>query len=706
MAPPCRGDGECVSGAIRIGVDVGGTFTKAVAVETAPLRLLAHAAVPTSHKASGVAEGVAAALRNLLVELGDDRRRVALVAFSTTQAMNALLEGDVGRVGVLGIGSQPDLRAARKRTQVGSVALAPGHSLETEHAFIDVTGGIDETRVDAALEVLAAAGCASIAVSGALAVDEPCDELLVARCAQARGLPACVGHDLTGAYGLEMRTVSAAVNASILPVVQQTASLVEQALEDAGLDVPLLVLRGDGGAMSVDAFRRRPCFTIGSGPAAGVAAALHQLKLTDAIVVECGGTSSNVSVVKRGRPVVRSLRVMGRPTCVRAVDSWVVGAAGGSMALLKRRSISQTGPRSAHIAGLPYACFADASELIGAQLELVSPRDGDPEAYACVRAGGRLFALTATCAANALGLVAPTAYSFAGTEAALAAFAPLATRLKTTPEGAARQLLDGAVDKIVKAVADAARQHDLGPDVPLVALGGAGEALVPLVAERLKRPLIRPEHPEVLSSIGAAVSLVRAEVTRNGTSNGAAVELAREAELACVASGAAPATVTVETAFDASEGVLRAVATGAVALEAGAADREPADDEARLQAAAQALGLEPEALHLVAETGFYRVYSENGSGRVAAIDGLGAVALAEDARRVVAASGHELVEELRREVEAATRNLGVATLLPRVSLVWGSQILDLSDARHPEDVALAAARTLEGHTGTAVGVVT
>jgi len=210
----------------------------------------------------------------------------------------------------------------------------------------------------------------------------------------------------------------------------------------------------------------------------------------------------------------------------------------------------------------------------------------------------------------------------------------------------------------------------------------------------------------VLSSIGAAISLVRAEVTRNGTSNGAAVELAREAEHACVASGAAPATVTVETAFDAREGVLRAVATGAVALEVGAADREPAGDEARLQAAARALGLEPAALQLIAETGFYRVYSENGSGRVAAIDGLGAVALAEDARRIMAATGDELVEQLRREVESATRNLGVATLLPRVSLVCGSQIIDLSDARHPDEVAVAAARTLEGHTGTAVAVVT
>jgi N-methylhydantoinase A len=261
------------------------------------------------------------------------------------------------------------------------------------------------------------------------------------------------------------------------------------------------------------------------------------------------------------------------------------------------------------------------------------------------------------------------------------------------------------VDKIVKAVADAAHQHELGSDVPLVALGGAGEALVPLVAERLGRPVIRPEHPEVLSSIGAAVSLVRAEVTRSSTTDGAAVELAREAERACVASGAAPATVTVETAFDERENVLRAVATGAVALEVGAADREPAGDETRLRAAADALGLAPAELQLVAETGFYQVYSENGSGRVAAVDGLGAVALAEDARRVLTAKGPELVGALLREVEAATRNLGVATLLPRVSLVCGSRILDLSDARRPEDVAAAAARSLEGQSGTAVAVV-
>ena len=179
-----------MSGAIRIGVDVGGTFTKAVAIETAPLRLLAHTVVPTSH-AARQASPRASPRRSatLLAELGEARSRVALVAFSTTQAMNALLEGDVGRVGVLGIGAAPDLRAARKRTQVGSVALAPGPRLETEHAFVDATGGLDERLVDDALDALAAAGCAAVAVSGALAVDDPEAELLAASCAQSADCP-------------------------------------------------------------------------------------------------------------------------------------------------------------------------------------------------------------------------------------------------------------------------------------------------------------------------------------------------------------------------------------------------------------------------------------------------------------------------------------------------------------------------------------
>ena len=697
--------------ALRVGVDVGGTFTKAVAVDSVDLGLRANQTVPTTHDAElGVSAGVANALGLLLADLGPAADAVEYAAFSTTQAMNALLEGDVPRVGVIGIGSAPELRAARKRTRVGAVKLAPGRELQTEHEFLDATQGLADGAIDMALSRLAEADCGAVAVSGAYAVDDPALEMRVAERARAVGMPACCGHELTGIYGLETRTVSAAINASILPTVEFTAGVVEGALREAGVGAPLLVLRGDGGAMSMEAFRRRPSFTVGSGPAAGVAAALQVLELSDAIVLECGGTSSNVSVIKRGRPVLRSIRVMGRPTSIRSIDSWVVGAAGGSMGRLNRRRIAEVGPRSAHIAELEYACFATPETFTAVELALepIAPRAGDPPSYVAVRAGHDRYALTATCAANALGLVPEESHAHAPASA-VAAFGPLARHLRTTPDRAARQMLDAAVEKIVAAAVEAARQHDLDERVPIVALGGAADALAGEVARRLGRELVRPEHAEVLSSVGAALSLVRSEVQRSAThdpSRETRVMVARTAERECVESGAAPATVSVETTYDPGAGVVRATATGAVVLEAGAASREPTPEPALLEAAASALEIPGKRLDLIASNDFYRVFSENGSGRVAVIDTLGGVALAEQARRVLVGEGDQLATRLRDEVDAATVNLGVASMLPRVSLVCGARILDMSDARRAEEILVAAERALADHGGTAVAVVT
>ena len=186
--------------------------------------------------------------------------------------------------------------------------------------------------------------------------------------------------------------MSAAINASILPVVERTARIVEEALHEAGLDVPLLVLRGDGGAMSVEAFRRAAVAhdrLRAGGGRRGRAAPARGCR--DAIVVECGGTSSNVSVVKRGRPVLRSLRVMGRPTCDPR-DRQLGGRR-------RRRQhgaagpppVAEVGPRSAHVAGLPYACFAEPDELRGRRARARrAARRATPRQYAVRRApGGR-----------------------------------------------------------------------------------------------------------------------------------------------------------------------------------------------------------------------------------------------------------------------------------------------------------------------------
>lgn len=691
------------SAPIRVGVDVGGTFTKAVAMSGEPLELVASAAGPTSHGAAdGVAAGVATVLGELLDQLGTERSRVELVAYSTTTAMNALLEGDVATVGIVGIGSGADARLARKRTAIGEIALASRRTLSTEHAFLDDAGGLTTDTIDAALDALERAGCSSLAVSGAYSVDDAAAESLVAERARKRGLPACAGHELTGAYGLETRTVSAAINASILPHVERTASIVEDVLADAGVDVPLLVLKGDGGGMTLDAFRRHPSFTIGSGPAAGVAAALHELGLDDGLVLECGGTSSNVSIVKRGRAVLRTLRVMERPTAIRTVDSWVVGAAGGSMGRLKRRKVARTGPRSAHVAGLPYACFAEPERLAGADVELIAPRPGDPSDHAVLSDGETRWALTATCAATALGANPAASGS---REAALAGFEALGRKLRRPPERAARELLDGAVAEIANAVGEAAKAHGFDAEVPLVALGGAGPVLAADVARRLGRPLVIPDNPEVLSSIGAALSLIRTEAVRSATGGSERLRVTRDAQHACVDAGAAPCTVTVETLYEPDADQVRAVATGAVALESGAASRREADEEACAAAASRALSVPAEEIELVAETDFYRVFSGNGSGGCAVVDGLGSVPLAERSKHLLRGERESLLTQLEDAVEAECVNLGLAEIAPRVAVVSGPRIIDLSDARSGADIVSAARQALLPDQGEAFAVI-
>jgi hypothetical protein len=370
-----------------------------------------------------------------------------------------------------------------------------------------------------------------------------------------------------------------------------------------------------------------------------------------------------------------------------------------------RRRIVEVGPRSAHVAGLPYACFSDPAELDGAEAELIAPRHGDPPSYATVVASGRRYAITATCAANALGMVEAGAYANGSREAARAGFSALGRLLGKREDELARHVLDRAVDKIARTVVEAARQHRLPRDAPLVALGGAGQALAGEVARVTERPLLCPDRPEVLSSIGAAMSLVSAEVLRTSGDRVTALTVAREAERACVEAGAAPDSVRVETSYDVPEGVLRALATGAAALETGAAGRRPAAAGAQLKAAAAALSIDAGQLSLTARTDFYCVFSENGSGRVAVVDPRGAVPLAADAQRILVGHSDSLLDELHDAIARTTVHLGVATLPPRVALICGPRILDLSAARRPEDILRGAQSALDERRGTAVALV-
>jgi N-methylhydantoinase A len=679
---------------IRIGVDVGGTFTKAVACESSSDAVLARAVVPTTHASvRGVAQGIVEAIGSVADEIsGRGLGPVQLIAHSTTQAVNALLEGDTSVVGVIGIGRRPDLKRAHKRTAVGEIRLAPGRRLVTRHSFVDATAGIDETALRRTIHDLIEEGAEVLCVSEAFGVEDARAEWLVLEIAEELGIPACAGHELTGLYGLEMRTVTAALNASILPTALRTASLVEDAARDL-TEAPLLVMRGDGGAVNLDVMKRHPLLTAFSGPAASVAGALRHVSVHDAVVIEVGGTSTNVSAIKARRPVLSYVRVLDHVTCVRSLDVRVVGIAGGSLGRVGKRMgrvrLLDVGPRSAHIAGLPYACFEPAQELEGANACLIAPRPGDPPEYLVLEnQRGRRIAVTLTCAANALDAVANDSYASGNRSSARRAFEIAGSYVGSDWEDLARSFLQAATRKVAGAVSEAVAESKLSSSV-IVGLGGGAGALIPAVGAASGSEWSIPPDAEVISSIGDALSMVRVEVERTlaRPSTEAVAAVHREAEAAAMRAGAAPATIQLESEAVPERGALRVTAYGSLALDGGA--QGDAMDQGRAEEAARvALGIPPT---LVAISEFFAVFAADGDGErgFAVVDRKGSIAAAGRGR-VIVGLGREVAPALQERVPALARHYGPIAVAPALRLVRGPRLVDLTLISKP-DAAIEAA---------------
>ena len=696
---------------VRIGIDVGGTFTKAVAIDAESLRIIGKATTLTTHYApEGVARGVIQVFEKCLKELQIAPEDVTYIAHSTTQATNALLEGDVVPVGIVGIAGGIEKFLAKIETDIKDIELSPGRFLKTYHAFMSSSDVKNERKRIDVLKELIAKGAKAIVASEAYGVDDPTNELLIAESAYKLGVPAIGAHEISKLYGLTVRTRTAVINASILPKMIETANMTEESVRKAGIKAPLMIMRGDGGVMSIDDMRKRPILTALSGPAASVAGALMYLRVTDGIFFEVGGTSTNIGVIRNGRPMYKYVQIGGHRTYIHSLDVRVIGIAVGSMVRVKGDKIIDVGPRSAHIAGLPYPAFSKTEEIVDPKLIQIQPKPGDPPDYVAVETrDGKRFAITTTDAANVLGIAKPGDYAYGNPEASRRAMEPLAKKLGLTVEETAEKILEIASAKQIKVIEELMKEYNLEKEhTALVGGGGGAAALIPYTAKMMGMEYMISDNAEVISSIGVALALLCDSVERiiPFPKDEDIIRVRREAQEAVIKMGALPETVQVYIEIDPYSHRVRATAYGALEFMAHDLSRKASPEELKL-IAAKSMGVPPEKVELLASVGRLNVFGtqvrEKYAGflwktrqRLRVIDDKGVIRLNVKDGLVKKTNVEKAIPELKKLVEDNMKVTESGRMLPDVFVLIGSRIVDLSGLATVDQITSIASVELRG----------
>ncbi len=697
---------------VRIGIDVGGTFTDAVAIDNDTYELIGVVKTPTTHNAKeGVAAGIVQVLHKVMEQCRIAPEDVTFIAHGTTQATNALLEGDVAKVGVVTLGQGLQGVKSKGDTTIGNIELAPGKFLESDNAYVDTAAADIDSAIREALDSLKKQGCTSFVAAEAFSVDDPARENRTVELCKEMSLPGTATNDISKLYGLKIRTRTAVVNASIMPKMLEAATMTDESIKAADIESPLMVMRCDGGVMTVDEVRNRPILTILSGPAAGVAGALMYEKLTDGIFFEVGGTSTDISCVKDGKVMIRYAEVGGHKTYLNSLDVRTVGIGGGSMVEIKNGKAVNTGPRSAHIAGLEYEVYTPAEKIVEPKLESVRPMASDPE-YACiVCANGVRVALTMAGAANIAGYVHPEDYAYGNVEAARKAWQPLADNMGCSVEEAARKVLAFAAAKNSKVAAQLIKDYDMDPKHTVFVGGGGGAAtVVPHLAQTMGHKSKIAKNAPVISTIGVALAMVRDMVERSVTNptEEDIISVRREAELKAIQNGAAPGTVEVSVEVDTQRNIVRAIAVGATEMRSKDRLNRKLTMEELLETVAENLDAAKDKLHVSAENGVmwavqYDKVEKKMFGLVKKathplrlIDEEGVIRLQKNNAWVRQTTVGTWEQDLSWILEELTEYNDGGTNLPNVYVVLGKRIIDLSGMQSPEQIVSLGSVELAG----------
>jgi len=318
-----------------IGIDTGGTYTDAVLIEADSGKVIATAKEPTTHYHLATATGKV--LASLLTTSGVTAADIGQLAVSTTLATNAVVEKKGARVGLFVIGYVKHFPLP----VVAVVFIKGGHTLQgVEEEPLDLENLVDTVRgltgeVDA------------YAVCSAMSMANPTHELVAEK---AIGMldpkPVFCSHQISQQAGMRERAATAALHAKLMPLMQDYVAGVQAAMIKQGLSCPVVIIGGNGQTVTIDQAVQRAGMTVASGPAC--TAHFGALQTTgDALVIDVGGTTTDIAIIENGRPVMAAdgCQIGEWQTHVEAIDMFTGGVGGDSHVLLdEREGLLRLGP--------------------------------------------------------------------------------------------------------------------------------------------------------------------------------------------------------------------------------------------------------------------------------------------------------------------------------------------------------------------------
>ncbi len=498
-----------------LGIDIGGTFTDIVALDTTTRRVVSTKVLTTPRDPN---EAVAQGTELLFARHGLDRARVLRVVHATTLFTNALVQRQGARVGFIttaGFADTLELRRERKFELYDLAIRMPEPLVPAERRLevaerTDAGGHILQAvapgAVAAAAERLIAMGCDSLALGFLNAFINPANEQAALRALAAAfpDLPVSASHAVANEIREFERFSTTVANAFIAPLAERYLGAFGRCItEGCGITAPVLLMLSSGGLAPLEVARRQPISLLESGPAAGALAAAwfaRQAGIENLLALDLGGTTAKLCVIEGGAPLIarrfeaarerRFVPESGLPLCLASVDLIEIGAGGGSIARRDGLGLLKVGPQSA----------------------------GSEPGPVCYGRGGT--EPTLTDANLALGLLDPVGFAggtmqldLAGTTAALARFGDT---LGLDGVRAALGIRELANENMASAARVHAAERGVEPDrLALVVTGGGGPLHGAEVARKLGiRTMLCPPAAGVASAIGLCLAPLRVDRSR------------------------------------------------------------------------------------------------------------------------------------------------------------------------------------------------